>query len=195
MGTHKSEASEDYYGVWNGVNQVEYHVKIKSQFKADSLGTYKKYIVPSSQKEQHRKNIFRYAYGGVLGNRDPADDPDTYEGWDYRGKGAIQLTGKSNYKRNQEEILKWFNMSFDLVSNPDIVATNNTVVVYSAIAYILQNVSKIENIDTMTIDQFSALVNTGNASSPISNVNGAADRAQRYNQLIATENLFKCDEE
>jgi hypothetical protein len=63
------------------------------------------------------------------------------------------------------------------------------------VAYILQNVSELEDIDGMTIDQFSALVNTGNSNNSIENVNGADDRRNRYNNLIQNENLFKCDDE
>jgi hypothetical protein len=47
----------------------------------------------------------------------------------------------------------------------------------------------------MTIDQFSALVNSGNSNNSIENVNGADDRRNRYNNLIQNENLFKCDDE
>jgi putative chitinase len=154
---------------------------------------YKVYTVPTASKAQYRKNIFRYAYGGVLGNEDPDNNANTEDGWKYRGKGAIQLTGKDNYERNQNEIQEWFNLNHNLVTNPDLVATNQTVLVYSAIAYILQNVNTIADIDVMTIDQFSALVNTGNSNSSISNVNGATDRRNRYNNLIQNDNLFKCD--
>jgi hypothetical protein len=56
-------------------------------------------------------------------------------------------------------------------------------------------VNTIADIDVMTIDQFSALVNTGNSNSAISNVNGATDRRNRYNNLIQNDNLFKCDEQ
>lgn len=69
------------------------------------------------------------------------------------------------------------------------------MLVYSSVAFILQNVNSIEDLDEMTIDQVSALVNTGNSNSPSSNVNGAEDRRTRYENLINNEVLFKCDEE
>lgn len=193
IGTHKSEGDKDCYGVWNGENQSNYHVKIRINFKVDDQGDHVKYTVPASEKDQHRKNIFRFAYGKTLGNADPDDEPGTEDGWLYRGKGAIQLTGKNNYQKNQEEILEWFNLNFDLVGNPNLVSDNKTVVVYSAIVYILQNVTQINDIDSMTIDQFSALVNTGNENTNIENVNGAPDRRNRYTQLTTNENLFECN--
>lgn len=194
-GTHKSESTQDYYGIWNGQNQPQYHIEVPTGFIIEEDGDYKIYTVPPANKTQYRKNIFRYAYGGVLGNEDPDNNANTEDGWNYRGKGAIQLTGKDNYRRNQDEILKWFNQSYNLINNPDLVSEDPTVIVYSSVAYILQNVSKIEDIDGMTIDQFSALVNTGNSNNSIDNVNGAEDRRNRYNNLIQDENLFKCNDE
>lgn len=46
-------------------------------------------------------------YGGRLGNTEPND------GWDYRGRGPSQLTGKENYKKFSALI------GVDLVDNPD----------------------------------------------------------------------------
>lgn len=46
-------------------------------------------------------------YGGRLGNTEPDD------GWDYRGRGPAQLTGKENYKKFSDLL------GVDLVENPD----------------------------------------------------------------------------
>jgi putative chitinase len=40
------------------------------------------------------------------------------DGWKFKGRGAIQLTGKDNYKQFSESIKRP-----DVLTNPDIVAT------------------------------------------------------------------------
>ena len=80
------------------------------------LGIFKKYF-PTPEKaalyERKPEKIANLVYGGRMGN-----GPETSgEGYKFRGRGYIQLTGKDNYK------------AFDLVveenitENPDLVAT------------------------------------------------------------------------
>jgi len=56
--------------------------------------------------------IANRVYAGRLGNGDEASG----DGWRYRGRGLIQLTGRSNY-REAEEGLRW--MGADFVSSPE----------------------------------------------------------------------------
>jgi len=53
--------------------------------------------------------IAEFLYGGRMGNDQPGD------GWKYRGRGPLQLTGKSNYSMASKAL------GIDLVSNPDLV--------------------------------------------------------------------------
>ena len=59
------------------------------------------------------EKIAARVYGSRMGN----GDETSKEGWKFRGRGFLQVTGKQNY-----QILGDF-LNVDLVSNPDLVAT------------------------------------------------------------------------
>lgn len=79
------------------------------------LKTFKKYFTPEQTKEYaHNKvKIASRVYANRMGNGDEASQ----EGWLYRGRGYIQLTGKDNYAAFNDQVPE------DILKNPDLVAT------------------------------------------------------------------------
>ncbi len=57
------------------------------------------------------QRIANKVYGGRMGNVNPND------GWDFRGRGYIQLTGRSNYELFEKDT------GLKVVENPGLVAT------------------------------------------------------------------------
>lgn len=195
-GDFKSNASKDYYGVWNDQNQSQYNIAIPVSFVRDEEnGNYKRYEINNSKRNEFRIRMFNFAYDGSNGNVSLSDDSNSQDGYNFRGRGAIQLTGRANYQSTQDALNKWFKTSYDIVSNPDLVGTDKKLLVYSATAFLLKYVSNADEFDDLTIDEVSALVNTGNKNNSIANVNGGEDRSTRYNNLIMDSNLFKCDDD
>jgi putative chitinase len=64
--------------------------------------------------ERKPAKIANRVYGNRMGNGDEASG----EGFAYKGRGALQLTGKSNYKAFADYIGRP-----DIMTNPDLVAT------------------------------------------------------------------------
>jgi putative chitinase len=80
------------------------------------LGIFKKYFPTEAKaKEYERKpeKIANLVYGGRMGN---GAEP-TGDGYKFRGRGYIQLTGKDNYSSFAKAINE------DVVANPDLVAS------------------------------------------------------------------------
>jgi putative chitinase len=80
------------------------------------LGIFKKYFPTEAKaKEYERKpeKIANLVYGGRMGNGPEASG----EGFKFRGRGYIQLTGKDNYKAFDAVVPE------DILANPDLVAT------------------------------------------------------------------------
>jgi len=80
-------------------------------------GTFKKYFPSEASAVPYAKNPLKIAskvYGGRMGN---GPEP-TQEGYKFRGRGYIQLTGKENYTAFGKSINE------DICSNPDKVASS-----------------------------------------------------------------------
>ena len=80
------------------------------------LGLFKKYF-PTEAKaleyERKPEKIANLIYGGRMGNGPEASG----EGFKFRGRGYIQLTGKDNYSAFDKVVAE------DIVTTPDLVAT------------------------------------------------------------------------
>jgi putative chitinase len=80
------------------------------------LGIFKKYFPTEAKaKEYERKpeKIANLVYGGRMGNGPEASG----EGFKFRGRGYIQLTGKDNYKAFDAVVPE------DILATPDLVAS------------------------------------------------------------------------
>lgn len=65
----------------------------------------------------------------VYANRMDNGDTDSGDGWRFRGRGPIQLTGKSNYATFSAD------MGVDVLEDPDVVSEDKEVALMSAIWY------------------------------------------------------------
>jgi predicted chitinase len=102
-------------------------------------------------------------YGGRMGNTQPGD------GFKFRGRGVIQLTGRANYAKYGKAV------GVDLLSNPD-AASDPELAAKIAIAYWKDHgasgPAQQGNVQAVT-----QLINGGQ--------NGASDRAAKYKQYLA----------
>lgn len=81
------------------------------------MGVFKKYFpdaATAAKYERKPEAIANRVYANRMGN----GDEKSGDGWKYRGRGALQLTGKDNYAA----FAKYCNRP-DVMTNPDLVAT------------------------------------------------------------------------
>jgi putative chitinase len=79
-------------------------------------GIFGKYF-PGNLEESYARNpekIANRVYASRMGN----GDEKSGDGWKYRGRGALQLTGKDNYAAFAKYLQKP-----EIMTNPDLVAT------------------------------------------------------------------------
>jgi len=117
------------------------------------------------------EKIASRVYGSRMGNGDEA----SREGWKFRGRGYIQLTGKNNYAAFDKFVDE------DLMVNPDLVATKYPLL--SAAWFFhkngLHNISDKGATDAI-VTEVTKRVNGG--------THGLADRLSRFKQLYGVLN-------
>jgi predicted chitinase len=142
------------------------HVEENLNYSAEGLHKVFRSRFPTldSARPFHRKpeKIGNKVYGGRMGNG-PESSGD---GFRYRGRGLIQLTGKNNYKAFAE----WVGDD-SVVTDPDLVATKYPVT--SAVYYWVENNinrhADVDNVNKVTI-----AINGG--------LNGLPDRIRLLNK-------------
>lgn len=96
-------------GHWKAVSE-------NLNYSADGLKKIFPKYFPGTINESYARNPEKIAsrvYASRMGNGDEASK----EGWKFRGRGYIQLTGKANYQAFDKIVEE------DLMANPDLVAT------------------------------------------------------------------------
>jgi putative chitinase len=134
-------------------------------------GIFKKYFptLESAQPyERKPEMIANKVYGGRMGNG-PESSGD---GWKYRGRGPIQLTGKDNYRAFAQEMFEdWEN----LFENPDWVTSDRDFALMSAIWFWNKNKLNVQ-ADSGDIKLMTKKINGGYI--------GLEDRIKHYNEAI-----------
>jgi putative chitinase len=137
-------------------------------YSADGLKKIFPKYFPGNLSESYARNPEKIAskvYGGRMGN----GDESTKEGFKFRGRGYIQLTGKSNYTAFAKSIGE------DTISNPDLVATKYPLA--SAAWFFSKNgLNSIadKGADSATVTAVTKRVNGGTI--------GLADRIKHFNE-------------
>lgn len=148
------------------------------------INTFSVYRNNPELARKHAKNeyeIGRVAYGGRMGNDDKGD------GFKYRGRGFIQLTGRNNYTAFADVIEEAG--AGDLVEDPDIIARDLSMSVLVGAAFWARN-----NLNQYADDNNAAAVSRGvNRGNPGSS-RRANHESERINWTNAAIALVKAPE-
>lgn len=116
------------------------------------------------------EKIANIVYADRMGNGDTASG----DGFRYRGRGPIQITGKSNYAA--------FNASFgaDVINRPDLVQENKEIALMAAIWF--WNTNDLNKLaDVQDIKAMTKRINGGYI--------GLEDRISQFNRVMAKMNM------
>jgi putative chitinase len=120
----------------------------------------------AKQYERQPEKIANRVYANRIGNGSEASG----DGWKYRGRGYIQLTGRANYAAFDSVVPE------NIIANPDLVAQKYPLL---ASAYFWEKIGTNKNLiaDTGSVEDVTRRVNGG--------LNGLQDRIKKYNTYAA----------
>ncbi len=143
-------------------------------------GYYKAVTLSFQQKEDNGKRLLNAAYSGMNENSSDTTMANA-EGYKYRGRGFVQVTGKTNYLNAQNTCSSKFQLNYDFVNNPDLMK-NDTIAVWASFAWFIKNI-QISDLDTENPDIITYKVNAA----------GLEKESRRNNYNAIRQSIFKCN--
>lgn len=128
-------------------------------------------FTPELAKKCHRNPelVANHAYANRMGNGNPASG----DGWKFRGRGPIHLTGRNNYTQFATEM---FANPDEILDNPDLVAQEKEISILSAVWFWrINNLNALA--DKQDIQRLSRRVNGG--------TNGLHERLELFEKVYA----------
>ena len=126
------------------------------------LKVFPKYFPNKAIALKYERNPVRIA-NKIYANRMENGPPESEDGWKYRGRGFIQLTGKRNYRLMGEAL------DVDLVGEPSMFIHHNAFL-YAGFFWINNDLNDIDDMKLLT-----KRINGG--------YHGLKDRVRLYNSL------------
>ena len=114
----------------------------------------------AAQVARQPQQIANIAYASRMGNGDASSG----DGWNYRGRGLIQITGRSNYQACGDAL------GVDLIGNPDLLGQPQYAAMSAAWYWATNGLNTLA--DAGSFDAITQRINGGQ--------NGAADRQELY---------------
>lgn len=101
-----------------GFTATEENLNYSSKRLLQVFPKYFKTVDSTIKYAKNPKLLASYVYGNRMGN----GNESTNDGWTYRGRGFIQLTGKNNYIAFDKSV------DTDIMNNPDLVSTDYALI-------------------------------------------------------------------
>ena len=138
---------------------------------------YFKTVEEANEYEYKGEKIANKVYANRMGN----GDEQSGDGYKYRGRGLIQLTGKNNYLK----FSRWYNDSKIFVDNPDLLLQPQFAVLSAFFYWDTHKLNDyiVENVDDYTICKvITKKINGG--------YNGLEERFRLYKKIRELYNEF-----
>lgn len=149
---------------------IEENLNYSAKRLLQVFSKYFKTLEEAKKYEYKPEKIANKIYANRMGNGDEV----SCDGWRYRGRGPIQLTGKNNYIL----FANWVKNK-DIINNPDLILKDNDLLVLTAFFY--WDYRKINNIIIDNANQYEICKKVTRSIN--GGYNGLDDRWQRFQKI------------
>ena len=159
------------------MNYVEENLNYSAKQLLKVFPKYFKTLDEAKEYEYKGEKIANKVYANRMGNGSELSG----DGWKYRGRGLIQLTGKNNYLK----FSKWYNDSSIFVDNPDLLLQPQFAVLSAFFYWDTHKLNDyiVDNVDDYTICKLlTKKINGG--------YNGLEERFRLYKKIRELYNEF-----
>lgn len=121
--------------------------------------------------------IANRVYANRMGNRNELSG----DGYKYRGRGFIQITGRNNYEKLSQQV------GVDYVNNPDLLLNEADAMISAIWYWSVNNLNKFADKDD--IDAISDIINIGRPTEKYGDSNGFKDRLGKLSKYKKELNI------
>ncbi len=132
----------------------------------------KDYEITKGSKYAKAEKLYNFVYNDKnRGKKYKLGNTETGDGYKFRGRGIFQLTGRANYKEFNTFYQKKYDKTKNLIDKPELVASDKTIAVISALWFYKNKVTITIDSKT-TVESVTELVNGED--------NGINDRKSKF---------------
>jgi predicted chitinase len=128
-----------------------------SGYSRSNNGYYRAVVLTNKQQEDNGIRLLNAAFAGLNGNASDTAVSNA-DGYKYRGRGFVQVTGKSNYIEAKNTCQNVFQLQFNFEESPALMEAD-TCAMWASFAWFKKNIS-IELLNTKNPDLITYKVNS-----------------------------------
>lgn len=149
----------------SGLKPISENLNYSSQGLRTTFLKYFPTIALSNMYARKPEAIANRVYANRMGN----GDEKSGDGWKYRGRGFIQVTGKNNYIKLSKDT------RLDYLNSPDFLLNEADAMISALWYWSINNLNK--HADEDNLDAISDLINIGRVTAKYGDANGFQHRA------------------
>ena len=160
---------------------IEENLRYSAKRLTEVFGKYFPTLAVANQYAMQPQKIANRVYGGRMGNGDESSG----DGYKFRGRGMLMITGKNNYKALTEWAKK-NGIDADYLNNPDLLLREEDSIISALWYWSVNNINQYADKDDIL--SVSRIVNVGNAKTSVT-PHGMQSRINAVNKF---KKIFDC---